>query len=256
MIRLLAGVLLLPLSGALAWGAAKALADVALGAPSAAPFLAGIGLVVAARLIGRHLLEPDGRARHAGRAARWVYVAGHELTHALAAWATGGKVFAIKIGETGGHVDLSESGALVALAPYCVPLHALLVVAGYRVLLWLDPGARAESLFLGLMGAALAFHAAMTFDTLTQTKQPDLEAAGGTAFSLALIVAANGLLALVLLKALFPESVALRASVSEAAGEAWRFWTGAWRLSAPAARSLARRARALLAPLRAAWRGA
>ncbi|MDE2490507.1 MAG: M50 family metallopeptidase, partial [Elusimicrobia bacterium] len=238
MTRLLAGVLLLPLSGALAWGAAKALADVALAAPSAAPFLAGMALVAAAWLIGRHVLEPGGRAAHAGRAARWAYVAGHEMTHALAAWATGGKVFAIKIGEKGGHVDLSESGALVALAPYCVPLHALLVVLGYRVLLWLDPGARAEPLFLGLMGAALAFHAVMTFDTLTQVKQPDLDAAGGTVFSLALILAANGLLVLVLLKALFPESVALRASAASAAREAWRFWSAVGRLSAPAARAL------------------
>jgi hypothetical protein len=234
--RLLFGVLLWPLSGALAWGAAKALAGVALHGAAAAPFVAGLGLVAAAWILGRHVLEPVGVPGWGLRAARWAYVLGHELTHALAAWSSGGKVFAIHVAEKGGHVDLSESSAFVALAPYCVPFHALLVIAGYRGLLWLRPDARAETLFLLLMGGALAFHGLMTWETLTQVKQPDLDAAGGAVFSTALIAAANGLVLLLLLKVLFPETVGLAASVTAAGRAAWWFWTKAWLAVFPAAR--------------------
>lgn len=225
MARVLVGVLLLPLSATLVWSAALALAAVAAGA-AAAPFLSGIGLVAAVWLMGW------GR-----RPARWAYVLGHELTHALAAWASGGKVFSIQVREDGGHVDSSESGAVVALAPYVVPFHALLVVAGYRLLTWLRPGVQAEALFLLLMGAALAFHGLMTWETLTQARQPDLDAAGGALFSLAWIAAVNALVVLLLLKALFPETVALGAALSGAGCRAWRVWAAAGSAVAPAARA-------------------
>lgn len=238
MLRLLFGVLLLPLAGALDWAAAKALVGAATGSSAAAPFLAGMALTAVGWLLLSRVLEPVGAAGWGLRAARWAYVAGHELTHALAAWSSGGKVFAIHVQEDGGHVDLSESSAFVALAPYCVPFHALLVVAAYRVFVWLKPETPAESVFLVLMGAALAFHGLMTWETLTQVRQPDLKAAGGIVFSLSLIAAVNGLMVLVLLKALFPESVALAASVKGAGLGAWRFWSGAWGAAAPAAKSL------------------
>ncbi len=244
MARLLVGLLILPLSAALSWAAAKALAGVAMGAAAAAPFVAGIGLTTVAFLMGRHVVDPEGPFGWAMRGARWFYVLGHELTHALAAWTSGGEVFAIHVEESGGHVDLSHSSAFVALAPYCVPFHAIAVVAGYRVLLWLKPEAQAEVVFLLLMGGALAFHALMTWETLTQVKQPDLEAAGGSVFSFALIGAINGLVVLLLLKTLFPESVELAAAVKGAALGAWWFWTKAWTLAWPEAKSLWQRARA------------
>ena len=241
--RLLVGILLLPLSASLSWAAVKALTGVALGASAAAPFVAGLGLTAAAWILGRHVIDPSGRYGWGMRAARWMYVLGHELTHALAAWTSGGKVFAIHVEEKGGHVDLSHSSAFIALAPYCAPFHAVLVVVGYRLLLWLKPEAQAEALFLLLMGAALAFHALMTWETLTQVKQPDLAHAGGSVFSFALIGLANGLVVLLLLKALFPESVVLAAALKAAALGAWWFWTKAWTLAWPAAKGLWRRAR-------------
>ena len=244
MLRLLVGIFLLPLSASLSWAAAKALAGIVMGASAAAPFVAGIGLTTVAWILGRHVIDPIGPYGWGMRTARWMYVLGHELTHAIAAWTSGGKVFAIHVEEKGGHVDLSHSSAFVALAPYCVPFHALLVVAGYRIVLWMKPEAQAEALFLLLMGAALAFHALMTWETLTQVKQPDLEHAGGSVFSFALIGLANGLVVLLLLKTLFPESVVLGGSVKAAALSAWWFWTQAWKLAWPKAKDLWRRARA------------
>jgi hypothetical protein len=239
--RLLIGVLLLPLSGALFWAAAKALAGVALGAAVAAPFLAGIGLIAVLWLLDRHVFDPIGPLGWGSRMARWSYVLGHELTHALAAWASGGKVFAIHVEEKGGHVDLSESNFLVALAPYFVPFYALVVVFGYRLLIWLRPQAQADSVFLLLMGAAVSFHGFMTWETLTQVKQPDLHAAGGVVFSAAVIGAANGVALLLLLKVLFPDMVFLWASLRGAGAATWWFWTKAWTLLRPAAGRLRRR---------------
>ncbi|MDE2510137.1 MAG: hypothetical protein KGL74_03350, partial [Elusimicrobia bacterium] len=81
MLRNFAGVLILPLSGSLVWAAAKALAGVAMRGPAAAPFMAGMGLMAVAWLIGRHVIDPVGPFGWGMRLARWAYVAGHELTH-------------------------------------------------------------------------------------------------------------------------------------------------------------------------------
>jgi len=241
-LRLLLGILLQPLAAALGYSAAKAMAGVAMRASAAGPFVAGLALTSAGWLAARHVFDPVGPFGVWMRLARWSYVAGHEVTHALATWALGGSVFSMKVEEKGGHVDVSKTGAFVALAPYCVPLYVLFVVLGYRVLLWLRPGVQADALFLLLMGAALAFHMLMTYQTLTEVKQPDLDAAGGKIFSFAVIGCVNGLIILALLKALFPETVGFVSRLREAAGGAWWFWTGAWRLVGPALAGLRRRA--------------
>ena len=90
MVRLLIGIALLPLSGSLFWVAAKTLAGVAVGSATAAPFAAGMGIIFSAWVTLRYLLvEPPGPVRWLARAAQWSYVLGHELTHAMAAWASG-----------------------------------------------------------------------------------------------------------------------------------------------------------------------
>lgn len=243
MLRLLVGILLLPLSVSLSWVCAKTLAGVAVGSAGAAPFAAGLGLALAGWLLARFaVVDPVGPAGWAVRLARWSYVLGHELTHALAAWSLGGKVFGMKVSEEGGHVDLSHSNAFIALAPYCVPLYVCLVALGYRAALWARPGLDLEALFLGLMGLALAFHLMLTFDALTQTTQPDLKAAGGVLFSWAVIAAVNGVVVLALLKALFPDSVGLMARLRESGRGALWAWSGAWAVSRPAAEQAWRRA--------------
>ncbi len=243
MIRLAIGLLLLPLSGSLLWVSAKTLAGVAVHSSTAAPFAAGLGIAFALWAIHRWLiLDPVGPARWAARGARWSYVLGHELTHAMAAWATGGSVYAISVGEKEGHVDLSHSNAFVALAPYCVPFYALAVAVSYRLLLWARPDAGGEALFLFLLGGALGAHLLFTWDSLTQTRQPDLDAAGGVLFSVALIAIANALMIMILLKGLFSDSVPLLANLREAGGHTKRFWSLAWLWSRPALTAAKKRA--------------
>jgi len=241
--RLLIGVLLLPLSVSLLWAAAKTLAGVAVHSSTAAPFAAGLVLSFILWAMHRWLLPgPSGPLAWAARGARFSYVLGHELTHAMAAWATGGSVYGISVGEKEGHVDLSHSNMFVALAPYCLPFYALAVALGYRVLLWLKPEAGGEALFLLLLGGALGAHLLFTWDSLTSTRQPDLDAAGGVLFSLTLIAIANALMLMLLLKGLFPEAVPLLANLREAGSLVKRFWSMAWLGAKPALSAVKQRA--------------
>ena len=48
----------------------------------------------------------------------WVYVFGHELTHALWTWACGGQVKQFKATAEGGHVIVSKTNFIIALAPH------------------------------------------------------------------------------------------------------------------------------------------
>src|ERR1700752_4165787 len=68
----------------------------------------------------------------------WIYVLGHELTHAIWAWLFGAEVRRLKVTSNGGPVLLTKTNFLIALAPYFFPLYAVLVVATFFVghLIW------------------------------------------------------------------------------------------------------------------------
>lgn len=237
MIRLLVGIALAPTAGLALWSAARAIGGLAT-LPSAFPFLAGLAAAAAAWGLARYGLVSDtGPLAFVARMVRRAYVFGHELTHALAAWGMGASVLGFKATGSGGHVDLSKSNALIALAPYCVPIYAVLAVAGFRALSWLRPAAASYELFLLVLGATLAFHALKTGEVLWDRRQPDLAAGGGAVFSLSCIALANGLLLLLLVKALFPSSVPLGRSLADIGAGTLAFWSAARRFVAPLSRS-------------------
>src|SRR4051794_1846627 len=68
----------------------------------------------------------------------WIYVFGHEFTHALWTWLFAGKVKKLKVSSKGGHVVVTKSNFLIALAPYFFPLYVILVVLAFTVgnLIW------------------------------------------------------------------------------------------------------------------------
>lgn len=234
MIRLLFGLALLPSSVLAVAAAAQALGGVAAKSSASFPFLAGLAGAAASWGFIRFLVVADsGPGSWAGAAGRKLYVFGHELTHALAAWSVGAKVMGFEVGETGGHVDLSHSNAFIALAPYCVPIYTLLVVAGYRALMWAKPGVECRGLFLAAMGATVAFHLIKTGEVLWDRRQPDLAAAGGAVFSLSLIAFANGLVVLLLLKTLFPSAVELAGDVRGVASGSAAFWRWSYQFVRP-----------------------
>lgn len=219
MAKLLLGLGLLPTALGALVAALKTMGDVAAQPGRTLPFLLGFGAYL---LLHFYLWRP----------AR-LYVLGHELTHAGAAWLSGARILGFFVGSKGGHVDLSHSNALISLAPYIVPLFASLIVGFYKLALWWSPPAPGQGpyrfwLFLFAMGLALSFHWTQTAEALWGARQPDIKQAGGTVFSVSVIALGNGLILIALLKCLFPSVVHLKGSFLMT----WTFtkwvWTGAF----------------------------
>jgi hypothetical protein len=107
----------------------------------------------------------------------WIYVVGHEFTHVLWSWLFGGKLKAFKARSTGGHVVVTKSNFLVALAPYFFPVYAAMIVAVFIVghLIW--NWAPYAVWFHLLLGAAYAFHVTLTWHIL-KTEQTDITEQG------------------------------------------------------------------------------
>jgi hypothetical protein len=107
----------------------------------------------------------------------WVYVFGHELTHALWTWLLGGRVKKFKASSSGGHVVVTKHNFAIALAPYFFPLYAIAVVliflAGNTLWDWRPY----VVWFHLLLGAAYAFHVTLTWHIL-QNHQTDISDQG------------------------------------------------------------------------------
>ena len=162
-IKFIIAVLLLPVCA----GAARALWLVLRGAGSAdttwIPFLGGAGC-----WLGIFVLLPK---------PMWIYVFGHELTHAIWTWLFGGEVKKMKVRSSGGHVVISKTNFLIGLAPYFFPLYAVLIIGIFALgnLIWNWHGYLVW--FHLLVGAAYAFHVMLTVHVL-QTQQSDITSQG------------------------------------------------------------------------------
>ena len=107
----------------------------------------------------------------------WIYVFGHELTHAIWAWIFGGQVKKMKVTANGGHVVISKSNFLIVLAPYFFPLYAILVIFVFCLGNWLFNWHSYLVWFHLLLGATYAFHVTLTFHVL-HTQQSDITGEG------------------------------------------------------------------------------
>ncbi len=119
----------------------------------------------------------------------WMYVFGHELTHALWTWLFAGQVKKLKVRSTGGHVVVTKSNFLISLAPYFFPLYVIAVGLAFALgnLIW-NWQAYAVWFHL-LLGAAYAFHLTLTWHVL-KTEQSDITQ-HGYAFSAVVIFLGN-----------------------------------------------------------------
>jgi hypothetical protein len=119
-----------------------------------------------------------------------LYVFGHELVHALAAWMCLGKVTNLSASAKGGQVTTSKSNTFIRLAPYCVPLYALLAVGVFLALnAWWQPLTPYLHFLASALGFLYAFHVGFTLWSLRRD-QPDLRP-DGWLFSLVMIYIAN-----------------------------------------------------------------
>jgi len=125
----------------------------------------------------------------------WIYVLGHESTHAVWTWIFGGKVKKFKAGSSGGHVVTTKSNFLITLAPYFFPFYAVLVVMVFLLgdLLWHWRRSYLPWFHL-LLGAAYAFHITLTMEIL-KTRQTDITSQGYI-FSAVVIFLGNALVLL------------------------------------------------------------
>ncbi len=107
----------------------------------------------------------------------WVYVLGHELTHALWAWLFEGRVRRMKVSSRGGQVVITKNNFVITLAPYFFPLYAVVVFAIGAVVCrcWTWP--HCQTGFLLLLGAAYGFHVTLTWHAL-QAEQTDITSQG------------------------------------------------------------------------------
>ena len=162
-IKFIIAILLLPVCA----GAAMALGRVlraSYGADTVwVPFLAG-----AACWLVIFLLLPR---------PMWIYVFGHELTHALWAWLFGGRVKKMKVTSEGGHVVVSKTNFLIVLAPYFFPLYAVLVILVFAIGHWIWDWRGYLVWFHLAVGAAYAFHVTLTWQAL-KTRQTDITSQG------------------------------------------------------------------------------
>jgi hypothetical protein len=133
----------------------------------------------------------------------YLYVLGHELTHALFVYLCLGRITSFKVDRTGGHIVTNRNNILISLSPYFFPLYSTLVILGFGIAgLFVDLAAvHPSAIFFGhvafswswilflLIGFTWAFHFTFTAWMITKD-QPDLKQ-NGTFFSLTLIYLIN-----------------------------------------------------------------
>jgi hypothetical protein len=107
----------------------------------------------------------------------WIYVMGHELTHAVWTWLCGGSVREFKATSKGGQVRVTKNNFLISLAPYFFPIYAVLVVIVFVIgnAIWNWHAYRVW--FHLILGAAWAFHVTLTFHIL-KMRQTDITEEG------------------------------------------------------------------------------
>ncbi|WP_136065712.1 hypothetical protein [Pontiella sulfatireligans] len=118
-----------------------------------------------------------------------TYVFGHELTHALWALMMGGRVGKMKVGKSGGHVELSKTNFVITLAPYFFPFYTFLIIAAYYLAGLSVEVEPYRAWWLGLVGLTWSFHITFTVHMLSQ-RQPDVQE-HGRIFSYAVIYFMN-----------------------------------------------------------------
>ncbi|MDF1813861.1 MAG: hypothetical protein P1V20_16790 [Verrucomicrobiales bacterium] len=121
----------------------------------------------------------------------WLYVAGHELTHALFALVFRGRVRKIHISPDGGHIISDTNNFVISLSPYFFPFYTILLVPVWMLLdrqIFQFEGNAVFSLY-ALIGFTWMYHIAYTVKMLRR-KQTDVDY-NGKLFSFAVILLVN-----------------------------------------------------------------
>lgn len=128
----------------------------------------------------------------------YLYVLGHELTHAAFVVLFRGKVTNIHVSTEGGYITTNKTNLVIALSPYFVPFWSVVCAVVYAVLrLAVDLKPGWDLVFYAMMGMTWTFHMVWTLWMIPRD-QPDLKE-NGTFLSLVVIYLANLLVLVALL---------------------------------------------------------
>lgn len=134
----------------------------------------------------------------------YLYVLGHELTHALFVYLFRGKVTDFHVSLEGGYITTNKTNLVIALSPYFVPFWSVVAVAIFMLFRYTTGlPAHADKVLFAVIGLTWTFHFVWTLWMIPRD-QPDLKE-NGTFFSLVVIYLAN-LLVMALLLCLAAES--------------------------------------------------
>lgn len=103
----------------------------------------------------------------------YLYVAGHELTHAIATIICLGKVKRFRVGLDGGYVETDKANVFIALSPYFVPIWMLFWMLIFWALQMAYPGTESQIFFYTGFGFWWCFHIYWTLWVIPR-EQPDM----------------------------------------------------------------------------------
>ena len=120
----------------------------------------------------------------------YLYVLGHELTHAIFVLIYRGKVTDFHVSTHGGYITTNKTNLVIALSPYFFPFWAVISAALYAVVRYFAGVSNEwDRVFYALMGVTWTFHMVWTLWMIPRD-QPDLKE-NGTFLSLVIIYLAN-----------------------------------------------------------------
>lgn len=130
----------------------------------------------------------------------WIYVAGHEWTHALFVLICRGNVAKVHISPDGGHILTNRNNFLISLSPYFFPFYTAIIILGWWLLEWIFFDFQPAHLpwLFGLIGFTWSFHLTFTIWMAARRDQPDLDH-NGRLFSFSVIALVNTLIIVSLL---------------------------------------------------------
>lgn len=171
-------------------------------------------------LIGAAAWVVLGASRLFTTSLLYLYVLGHELTHALAVFCSWGSVSRFNASLDGGYIQTNKNNLFISLSPYFLPLWAMLWGLGWGIVHIFWPTVICEALLYAGLGFWWCFHMFWTAWIIPKD-QPDL-ADNGTFFSLILVYFANLVLFLLLLR-LF-NAVSIHRFLADCLLNAERLW--------------------------------
>lgn len=175
LVKISAGILLLPVAAAASISFYRQLGQINQLSKNQTTFLLGAVVYLIVHVL---LFKP-----------KYIYVLGHELTHAIATWILGGRVLRFRASSKGGSLQTTKYNFFVGLAPYMFPIYTVFLCGLYFLIDLFYELANLAGYFIFLIGASLAFHIVLTVEFL-KAGQSDVSKSG-ILFSLCLIYIVN-----------------------------------------------------------------